>query len=109
MKTAYDKLVRDGIAARLDEAGVGYETRRAERDEMKELLTRKLHEEVEELGAATLPSDVKEEIVDILEVLYAIAARNGCNEQDLAELRTTKREERGAFSDGVVLLWTESR
>ena len=109
MRTAYDKLVRDRIAARLDASGVTCETRLAAPEEMDELLMRKLHEEVDELGAATLASDIKEEIVDILEVVYAIAARHGSSEQDLTERRTTKLHERGAFRDGVVLLWTEPR
>jgi predicted house-cleaning noncanonical NTP pyrophosphatase (MazG superfamily) len=108
MRTTYDKLVRDRVTARLDENGVAYGTRRAEPNELGQLLMCKLREEIEELGSAAVASEVAEEIVDIVEVAYAIAEAHGVTEEDIAQRRNEKRRERGAFADGVVLLWTEA-
>ncbi len=41
-----------------------------------------------------------------MEVLYALADNLGYSEEELVKKREEKREERGGFRDGIVLLKT---
>jgi predicted house-cleaning noncanonical NTP pyrophosphatase (MazG superfamily) len=108
MRQTFEKLVRDGIPARLDAKGVLYETRLASPDEVEALLLAKLHEEVAELLAATSDSDALDEIADISEVLSALASRLGADEAGVRIRQNAKREARGGFDRGIVLCWTET-
>lgn len=62
-------------------------------------LDRKLTEECAEYQA----DKNVEELADVLEVLYAIAAARGYSEQELERIRTTKAEKRGGFADRIFL------
>jgi predicted house-cleaning noncanonical NTP pyrophosphatase (MazG superfamily) len=108
MRQTFEKLVRDGIPARLDAAGVRYETRIALPGEGRGLLLAKLQEEVDELLAATSDTDALDEIADIREVLAALASRYGADEAQMQARQTAKRDDRGGFDLGIVLRWTES-
>ena len=108
MKRTYEKLVRDGIPARLDAAGVRYEIRTASPDEIRGLLLNKLREEVAELLAAVSDDDALDEIADISEVLAAIVSHSGASAADASARRRAKLEARGGFERGIVLLWTET-
>jgi predicted house-cleaning noncanonical NTP pyrophosphatase (MazG superfamily) len=108
MRQTFEKLVRDGIPARLDAAGVHYETRTASPDETEALLLTKLQEEVGELLAATSDADALGEIADISEVLAALASRHGADEAQMRARQRTKRDDRGGFDRGIVLCWTEA-
>jgi predicted house-cleaning noncanonical NTP pyrophosphatase (MazG superfamily) len=107
MRKNHDKLVRDGIPSHLAAAGVPFETRVAGEGERERLLLAKLSEEVEELRAARSDDEVADEIADILEVAFALAAVCEISESDVTDRRIEKREARGGFDDGIVLLWTE--
>src|SRR5512140_3338267 len=84
MRQVHEKLVRDGIPARLDAACVPYEIRAALPEEMRGLLLAKLGEEVAELLVATSDADALDEIADISEVLAAIASLCGAGEGEAA-------------------------
>jgi len=107
MRQTYEKLVRDGIPARLDGAGVRYEVRRAAPEEMPTLLIAKLQEEITELLAATSDNEALEEIADVFEVLAALVSQHGADEAETLSRRAAKREARGGFDKGIVLRWTE--
>ena len=108
MRQTFAKLVRDGLPARLDAAGVRYEIRLASPDETRGLLLAKLQKEVGELLGATSDTDALDEIADISEVLAALVSLYGANEDDTAARRRAKHEARGGFERGVVLSWTET-
>ena len=108
MRQTFEKLVRDGIPARLDAAGVRYGTRTASPDETGTLLLKKRHEEVGELLAATTDAEALDEIADISEVLTALASRYGADEAQMRARQSTKRDDRGGFDRGTVLCWTET-
>lgn len=108
MRQTFNKLVRDGIPAKLDAAGVRYEIRTAAPGELEALLLAKLQEEVDELLGAASDDEALEEIADISEVLAALATRHGANEALLRAKQRAKRDARGGFEEGIVLCWTES-
>ena len=64
-----------------------------------EKLDRKLSEECAEYQA----DKSLEEMVDVLEVLYAIAAARGYSVEELERVRAEKAEKRGGFADKIFL------
>lgn len=97
-----EKLVRDGIP---DEAPhLTYRT--ATRDERRRLLGEKLLEAALEAkaAAATPGPELVEELADVLEVVTALAAANGTLMSEVREAAQRKREQRGGFGKGVVLV-----
>ena len=107
MRQTFEKLVLDGIPARLEARGVRFAARTASSDEMKPLLRAKLVEEVDELLSAATPDQVLEEIADISEVLAALAERYGADAAEMRARQIAKRCDRGGFERGIVLRWTE--
>jgi predicted house-cleaning noncanonical NTP pyrophosphatase (MazG superfamily) len=59
----------------------------------------KLQEEVQEYLAS---DNDREELADILEVLYALARQAGTDHEQLEKLRAAKAEKRGAFADRII-------
>ncbi len=101
--TKYDKLVRDKIPQVLDAKGIKSVTRIVEGEEYFGQLVAKLKEEMEEFA-----KDVnEEEIADILEVLNAIISAKGFSKERIEEIRKKKLEERGGFSERIILEQTE--
>ena len=99
----YDKLVRDRIPEIIESSGRPCRTYTVEGDELYAYLDRKLDEEVSEFR-----SDRNlEELADIMEVLFALAANLGHTEEELISLRDRKRDDRGGFYKGIVLEDTE--
>ncbi len=99
MPREYDKLVRDGIPEMIradDEVPV---TRTVDGEAYRERLREKLDEEVAEYHESEDP----EELVDVLEVVAALAGTHDVSEAALEAMREAKADERGRFEDGVVL------
>ena len=99
MKT-YNKLVRDKIPEIIKNSNKVCETKIVTKEEISELLKLKLDEEVAEFKEV----ENLEELADIMEVLFSLAKNIGCDEKALIELRNKKREERGGFEKGIVLI-----
>jgi predicted house-cleaning noncanonical NTP pyrophosphatase (MazG superfamily) len=95
------KLVRDRIPDFMRASGQPGTFHLATPAERCELLRAKLVEEVNEFLEAT-PGWAAEELVDILEVVAALADALGINQTDLEVRRHEKAAERGAFTYGVV-------
>lgn len=95
----YNKLVRDKIPEIIKNKGQIAITHIANDKEYYLKLQEKLKEEVEEF----LESNNNEELVDILEVIYAICNEKGISQEKLEELRIIKNKERGSFKDKVIL------
>lgn len=99
MEIIYNKLVRDKIPEIIKASGktVYYETL-PERDCL-EMLNRKLEEELLEYQA----DGNIEELADLLEVIYAVAAAKGCALEQLEAIRQAKAEKRGKFDKRIFL------
>jgi predicted house-cleaning noncanonical NTP pyrophosphatase (MazG superfamily) len=98
-----NKLVRDKIPDIIARRGDRPVTRILEADAYRRELRRKLEEEVAEFGE----SGQVEELVDILEVVYALAAAEGATQLELEEMRGRKRSERGGFDRRILLIAVE--
>jgi len=95
----YNKLVRDKIPEIIKQKGENPITHIANDEEYWEKLKEKLEEEVKEF----LENSNQEELVDILEVIYAIQDFKKINKEKLENLRKKKAEERGRFKNKIIL------
>ncbi len=95
----YNKLVRDKAAERIKNDGKAPYCHIADDVEFSLRLHQKLREEVD----AFFEYHTMEELVDIMEVLYALAAQKGFSAEQLEEARRKKAEERGSFKHRLIL------
>jgi predicted house-cleaning noncanonical NTP pyrophosphatase (MazG superfamily) len=100
------KLVRDRIPRIIRAGGAEPEVYVADPAEYRQRLRAKLSEEVAEYLEAD-ETDAPEELADVLEVVFALAADLGINPAQLEGLRASKAEERGGFRERIV--WTGNR
>jgi predicted house-cleaning noncanonical NTP pyrophosphatase (MazG superfamily) len=91
------KLVRDRIPEILHHQGVEHESYIATDHEFRVALLDKLIEETWEFIDTPTP----EELADVLEVINAL--RLLPEYREVEELRLRKREERGAFTKGIIM------
>ena len=101
----HNKLVRDGIPEMIKRGGEKPVIRTLDAGTYRRELKQKLHEEIREF----VESGRVEELVDILEVVYALARFEGVRPFQLEEMRERKRQERGGFDRRVFLVETCSR
>jgi predicted house-cleaning noncanonical NTP pyrophosphatase (MazG superfamily) len=97
------KLVRDRIPDIIRADGSEPIVYQADPAEYRQRLRDKLLEEVDEFLTAD-PASAVEELADVLEVVYALAADLGTDRPTLEQLRQAKATERGAFADRLVWL-----
>ena len=99
--TVYNKLVRDRIPEIIAEReGQAPKTRILTEKEYRVELAKKLNEEVAEYQAT--PNS--EELADILEVVYALAAVHNLDPEALEQIRQEKATPRGGFSKKIFLI-----
>jgi predicted house-cleaning noncanonical NTP pyrophosphatase (MazG superfamily) len=99
MKKVYNKLVRDKIPDIIKESGAHCMYHVATGAELEEALLNKLLEEVNEF----IEDPCAEEMADIQEVLWSIQEFFKLSEYDLMTTINTKSNERGSFSQGIIL------
>ena len=102
-KKTYNKLVRDKIPEIIAADSKTCATEILSDEAYLEKLREKLHEEVAEY----VQSGSHEELADILEVAYALAAATGCSEDNLNVIRREKAHKRGGFSKKIFLKTVE--
>ncbi|NDK28539.1 nucleoside triphosphate pyrophosphohydrolase [Streptomyces sp. TR1341] len=100
------KLVRNRIPQIIRDGGAEPVVYTAGRGEYRHRLRDKLGEEAAEFLAAD-DNAAPEELADVLEVVYALAADLGVDEDQLEKIRAAKTAERGDFSDQII--WTGNR
>lgn len=98
-----EKLVRDGIPRIIQEKGEEAVVRYVHGAEYRDLLRKKLEEEVKEYLDAHTPTARAEEMADVVEVLMALAHNDETTMEAVEALRLSKREKRGGFEEGAVL------
>jgi predicted house-cleaning noncanonical NTP pyrophosphatase (MazG superfamily) len=99
----YNKLVRDHIPRIIEETGGKAEIRILTDEEYRIFLEKKLDEEVGEYHR----EQNAEELADILEVVYALAASIGCTKEELNDVYRKKHEARGGFEKRILLISSE--
>ena len=99
----YNKLVRDNIPQIIEDNGGKAEVRILSDEEYRHFLEAKLDEEVGEYHRDQTP----EELVDILEVVYALASARGISQSDLQTLYQKKHNARGGFERKLLLISSE--
>jgi predicted house-cleaning noncanonical NTP pyrophosphatase (MazG superfamily) len=104
--TNSSKLVRDRIPEIIRSHGEDPTYYQADPAEYRNRLRAKLTEEVTEFLAAT-DEDAPEELADILEVVYALAATLNTPPAQLDKVRHHKAVTNGAFTNRIV--WTGTR
>lgn len=102
MKTKYNKLVRDKIPSILDNKGIKYLITYTDENNHLFYLLKKLIEEAHELSR---DKDI-EELADVMEVLLAIGEELGYSLEDILINMVAKRDERGGFNEGIILIET---
>jgi predicted house-cleaning noncanonical NTP pyrophosphatase (MazG superfamily) len=102
-----ETLVRDKMPKRLAKLGVYVESHSLHPKDQIDHLKLKLQEEVDEIIEAVTPKDIKEEIADVLEVLYSIAKYYNLQIDHLEKKRLQKQGERGGYSKGLFVEFVE--
>ena len=97
------KLVRDKIPEIIQASGATPLTRILETEEYLSCLEAKLDEEVQEFHESKSP----EELADILEVVYALAAVQGCSREQLQQIFDAKHTARGGFKKRIYWMGNE--
>jgi len=103
------KLVRDKIPTIISSKDEAVQTRRVAPEELLSLLKTKMVEEANEYKWARTDDENIEEMSDVLEVLRGACKLYGLNLGDLEEIADEKREKRGGFEEGIVLVATQEQ
>jgi predicted house-cleaning noncanonical NTP pyrophosphatase (MazG superfamily) len=102
-----EKLVRDRIPERIRANGelcvLDQHYRKAQPEEMRELLVAKLHEETDEIARAPSRLAIVEELADLTEVIRHLGEIHGIEPVEIERARRDKSNERGSFYDRIVL------
>ena len=102
-----DSLVREKMPSSIKKLGGHVQIRRLDSETYSHYLKLKLKEEVEEVCKAETPKDIKEEIADVLEVIYTLAKSYGLQLEHIEQTRVQKRKERGGFNKGIFAEYVE--
>ena len=101
----YEKLVRDLVPQRIREAGGWAIARKLSPNEMRIETLRKLVEESKEaLEAVDDPTNLKEELADVCEVLDAVLTARGISRRELRYIRRKRARKSGTFKTRTFLV-----
>jgi len=100
-------LVRDKMPDRIQKLGGSVEMYPLDPEAHLHYLRLKLREEADEVCEAENPKELKEEIADVLEVLYALSKKFGIRWEHIEKERLQKRDNRGGFKKGTFVEFVE--
>ena len=100
----YNKLVRDLIPKVIEAGGKTCSIRILEQEEHLEEIKAKMQEEALEFLVAASPKEAIEELADILELVHTAIQMYDVSYEQLEQIRTQKKGERGGFSKGIYLV-----
>ncbi len=103
-----ETLVRDKMPERIQKLGGAVEMCHLDPEDHIHHLKLKLKEEADEVCKAENPKELKEEIADVLEVLYALSKKFGLRWDHIEKTRLEKRDERGGFKKGTFVSFVEA-
>jgi predicted house-cleaning noncanonical NTP pyrophosphatase (MazG superfamily) len=105
-RQSFGKLVRDLVPVRIERHGELATTYPAERAELDDLVKAKVIEEAMEFFWASGRSEVVDELTDLLELLRTAARVKAVDFGEVVAAADVKKEERGGFDAGIVLVET---
>lgn len=100
----YNKLVRDLIPQVIEAGGKTCSIRVLEQGEHLEEIKVKMQEEALEFLEATSPKEAIEELADILELVHTALQMYDVSYEQLEQIRTQKKRQRGGFLKGIYLI-----
>lgn len=103
----YNKLIRDKIPQIISMTGKSYKTRTLNDDQYMKELQKKTQEELQEYLEATNDQDAKEELADLLELIYSLAEVHHSSIEEIETIREKKAEQRGGFKEKIFLIDVE--
>ena len=104
----FKKVVRDKIPESIAAKGELVTQIKIKGEELVEALKTKLIEEAIEVMDAKSTGETIEELADVLEVLHALSHHLKISMKQIEDARKHKRQERGGFDEGKVLVKTSS-
>ena len=102
----FKKVVRDKIPDSIAEKGELVTQLKIKGEELVSALKAKLIEEAIEVMDAKSTDETMEELADVLEVLHALSHHLKIGMKNIEEARKLKRQKRGGFDEGKVLVKT---
>jgi len=103
----YNKLIRDRIPEIIKEAGGKPAVKKLKKGDFLNALKKKVLEEARELIRAKDKKGIINEIVDIQELLDALALEIRLSKPKIKKLQATKRKKRGGFKKRLFLIKEE--
>ena len=97
IKFEFNKLIRHKIQDRMLSEGITVNSSVLSPEEYILKLKEKLFEEAGEVESAEKVNDLKTELADVLEVIYALASAYKINFSEIEKARLEKREVNGEF------------
>jgi predicted house-cleaning noncanonical NTP pyrophosphatase (MazG superfamily) len=105
-RRTFGKLVRDLVPVRIERRGELADVYHPEPAELVPIVRAKLVEEALEHYWARNPQEAREELADLLEIIRTAARVQGLDIDAIEETAARKREKRGGFDAGIVLIET---
>ncbi len=103
------KLVRDKIPTMIGRNNENVQSYKAKPESLLSLLKDKLVEEANEFKWARNDEENIEELADVLEVIRGVCKLYNLTLENLERIADEKREKRGGFEDGIVLVATQEQ
>lgn len=101
--TELNKLVRDKVPSLVTKDGGSYSLKLLSPLEHQHEITKKMYEELNEYNAATSKEEAIEELVDIVELIYAAVKLHDLSIEEFEEMRLNKKKKKGGFEKGIYL------
>lgn len=98
-----NKLVRDKVPSLVTKDGGSYSLKLLSPLEHQHEITKKLFEELEEYSVADCKEQALEELVDMVELIYAAVKLHDLSTSEFEALRAAKRSAKGGFEKGIYL------
>jgi len=103
----YNKLVRDRIPEIISNDGKKFEYRVMNEHEFKKKLIEKFEEERIELINSNNSEEIKEELADILELVYAYSKFFKIDFKEIEDIRNSKLVKRGGYDNKILLKYVD--
>ncbi|WP_199247537.1 nucleoside triphosphate pyrophosphohydrolase [[Phormidium] sp. ETS-05] len=106
MRQEYHKLIRDNIPDIIRQQQVNFATKILSEEQYRQALRQKLLEEAAEAATAN-DENLVMELADLYEVIDALMAVSGISPEAVQATQNQRRQERGGFTQRLMLLWTD--
>jgi predicted house-cleaning noncanonical NTP pyrophosphatase (MazG superfamily) len=106
-KVYYNKLIRDGIVAKMKKFGVAFEIEKLNKKQYEKALFAKLEEEAGGVLNAKTKKELMYELADILVVIDEIKKFKKIKTAELRGFQKANIQKKGGFSKRLWLVWSE--